>query len=215
MIHLRRRTPGDPRRPGRLIDKCRLLRLFLRSLVFPSDTPRNGVFQQFAVHTVDWIVIAALTHRIILTPIALVAVADALGASAWRHVWVAGALILYSAVLAVGVATGRLRRLLQARVFFPVDVGACVLVNIWASAALTPDTLAVPFMDMFWGYAMGTVAMWTALRGARVGCLLLAGSVGLLAAMNWANGVAPTGQALLVNAGRAGRRAGAGVAGHA
>ena len=81
--------------------------------------------------------------------------------------------------LLAGLLTGHLGWLLRSRVFFLADVLITVVLNLWAAAAIPRGTFFLPGHDVLWGYAFGTVALWTAARGPRTGGLLLAGGAAL------------------------------------
>ncbi len=60
--------------------------------------------------------------------------------------------------------------------------------NLWMSASVPQGTLEVGGRDTFWWYAIGTVGLWTGLRGARTGVAMVAGAGLLQLAMVRVNG---------------------------
>src|SRR6266542_3556893 len=51
--------------------------------------------------------------------------------------------------------------------------------NLWATSTLQHGTFLWTGRDIVWGYGLGVISFWTALRGARTGAAILAGGVAL------------------------------------
>jgi len=123
-----------------------------------------------------------------VTPVIITSTVATLGSAATRFVWALGAVLVVDVVLLGGVAAGRLRWLPRSNAFLAWEIVIAVLLNLWMSRAMPPGTLASGGHDAFWWYAMGTVALWTGLRGARTGAAMVAGTGVLELAMFRVNG---------------------------
>src|SRR6266540_1953709 len=82
-------------------------------------------------------------------------------------------------VLLVGVIMGRFRGLLRSTAFLAVDLAVAAGLNLWATSTLPHGTFLWTGRDIVWGYGLGVISFWTALRGARTGAAILAGGVAL------------------------------------
>lgn len=78
----------------------------------------------------------------------------------------------------------------DARWLRTIDLGAAVGLNLWSAAVITAGTLFVPYHDFLWPYVFCVVALWTGVRGIRMGLVLVAASVPLQLLMGLVNGVA-------------------------
>ena len=91
-------------------------------------------------------------------------------------------------VLLVGVILGRFRGLLRSTAFLAIDLAVAVGLNLWATSTLPHGTFLWTGRDIVWGYGLGVISFWTALRGARTGGAILAGGIGLHVLMARLNG---------------------------
>jgi signal transduction histidine kinase len=66
-------------------------------------------------------------------------------------------------------------QLLNAPGFFAADVATVAVLNLWASATVPQQSLYLPYHDLFFPYAWGTVALWTGLHSPLTGAVLLVG----------------------------------------
>src|SRR6266498_2950954 len=130
--------------------------------------------------TLSWFAVAALAYRVAITPIL---VAGALGnlRTDIRHSLLAGLAVVLTGdlVLLVGVIMGRFRGLLRSTAFLAVDLAVAAGLNLWATSTLPHGTFLWTGRDIVWGYGLGVISFWTALRGARTGAAILAGGVAL------------------------------------
>src|SRR4029453_14833544 len=78
-------------------------------------------------------------------------------------------------VLLVGVILGRFRGLLRSTAFLAGDLAVAVGLNLGATSTLPQGTFLWAGRDIVWGYGLGVISFWTALRGARTGGAILAG----------------------------------------
>lgn len=148
----------------------------------------NGLTDQ----ALSWWALAGLGYRTAVIPSIIAGTAASLGAAATRFIWVLAAILLMDVALLGSVAAGRLRWLLRSNAFLAWEILIAVLLNLWMSRAVPHGTLALGGRDAFWWYAMGTVALWTGLRGATTGAAMVAGAGVLELAMFRANGSALT-----------------------
>ncbi|HEV2919374.1 MAG TPA: hypothetical protein VG673_09050, partial [Actinomycetota bacterium] len=132
---------------------------------------------------------AALAYRVAITPIL---VAGALGnlETDIPHSLLAGLAVVLTGdlVLLVGVILGRFRGLLRSTAFLVIDLAVAVGLNLWATSTLPQGTFLWAGRDIVWGYGLGVISFWTALRGARTGGAILAGGVALHLLMVRLNG---------------------------
>src|SRR2546430_13041360 len=161
------------------------------------DAAGDELHHQFAVRTTDWVIVACLIYRVVATPFVLIGGLSTIGPTADRYAPVIVGLMLWNVFLAAGVLRPRIRALLGTRTFAVIDTTLAATVNLWGAAILPRGVLLHPYQDVFWIYAMGTVGLWTALKGARRGLSLVA-----------AGGVVPLGMAELNGATIAGSAVG-------
>jgi signal transduction histidine kinase len=135
-----------------------------------------------------WWALGGLGYRVVLTPFLMTGAVAAWGSAASRYVWALAAVLVVDVGLLAGLAAGRLRGLLRSNLFLAADILIAVALNLWMSASVPQGTFAVGGRDTFWWYGIGTVGLWTGLRGARTGIALVAGAGLLQLAMVWLNG---------------------------
>src|SRR5215207_9681822 len=164
-----------------------------RHLVGPASAwraPATGVASadELVGRTLSWFAVAALAYRLAITPI-LVAGAVGNQIDLPRSLMIAMGLVLAGdLVLLVGVMSGRFGWLLRSTPFFVVDLAVAAGLNLWATSTLPRGTLLWTGRDIVWGYGLGVISFWTALRGARTGAAILAGGVALHLLMARLNG---------------------------
>jgi signal transduction histidine kinase len=135
-----------------------------------------------------WWALGGLGYRVVLTPFLIANVVAVWGSAASRYVWALAVLLAVDVGLLAGLAAGRLRWLLRSNLFLAADVLVAVALNLWMSASVPHGSLDDGGRDTFWWYAIGTVGLWTGLRGARTGVAMVAGAGLLELAMVRANG---------------------------
>ena len=150
----------------------------------PARTAIEGVPEQ----ALGWWALGGLGYRVVLTPFLIANVVAVWGSAASRYLWVLAVLLVVDVGLLAGLAAGRLRWLLRSNLFFAADVLVAVALNLWMSASVPHGSLDDGGRDTFWWYAIGTVGLWTGLRGARTGVAMVAGAGLLELAMVRANG---------------------------
>lgn len=155
-------------------------------LVFDQSLSTNLGNADLVSRATSWGIIGGFFYRITLGPTLF---ADTLANAQNPGKLLVAIVVVLSGDLAllVGLLAGRLGWLLRSRVFFAVDVLITVVLNLWAATAIQPGTLFMPAHDVLWGYAFGTLALWTVARGPRTGALLLAGGAALHLVMAWLN----------------------------
>lgn len=126
-------------------------------------------------HTRRQLVRVALGYRALVTVVAVTITATSsdisTGAARWLIV-VGGAVVLAHVALILrggdSPLTGTTTWVVAG------DVGAAVLLNLWASSTIIPAGLLYQgFGDPFGAYGIGTVALWAAVKGPRLGAFLL------------------------------------------
>jgi signal transduction histidine kinase len=135
-----------------------------------------------------WWALGGLAYRVVLTPFLMAGAVAAWGAAASPYVWALAVLLVVDVALLAGLAAGRLRGLLRSNLFFAVDILVAVALNLWMSASVPQGSFAVGGRDTFWWYGIGTVGLWTGLRGARTGLAMVVGAGLLQLAMVRLNG---------------------------
>src|SRR6266540_544584 len=145
-----------------------------------ASSPGLASADELVGRTLSWFAVAALAYRVAITPIL---VAGALGnlRTDIRHSLLAGLAVVLTGdlVLLVGVIMGRFRGLLRSTAFLAVDLAVAAGLNLWATSTLPHGTFLWTGRDIVWGYGLGVISFWTALRGARTGAAILAGGVAL------------------------------------
>ncbi len=187
------RSPSEVRRrPGggigpRLLFPARVLPRLLAGagLAFDSSgSTQTTSVDGLAGRAISWGAIGGLTYRVTLGPTLFTGALATVRRQIPMELFVAVLVILAGDLaLLTGLVAGRLRWLLRSRTFFAADVLITMMVNLWAAASLPLGTFFLPGRDFLWGYAFGTMALWTCLRGPRTGGLLLAGGAALMLLM--------------------------------
>jgi signal transduction histidine kinase len=156
------------------------------------SAPRAGAeasADELVRRTLSWFAVAALAYRLAITPILVAGALGNLDTDLPRSLLVAMGLVLIGdLVLLVGVLLGRFGRLLRSNAFFAVDLAVAAGLNLWATSALPDGTFLLTGRDIVWGYGLGVISFWTALRGPRTGAALLAGGIALHLLMVRLNG---------------------------
>jgi signal transduction histidine kinase len=150
----------------------------------PARTAIEGLPEQ----ALGWWALGGLGYRVVLTPFLIANVVAVWGSAGSRYVWALAVLLAVDVGLLAGLAAGRLRWLLRSNLFLAADVLVAVALNLWMSASVPHGSLDDGGRDIFWWYAIGTVGLWTGLRGARTGVAMVAGAGLLELAMVRANG---------------------------
>jgi signal transduction histidine kinase len=135
-----------------------------------------------------WWALGGLGYRAVLTPFLMAGAVAAWGSAASPYVWTLAVLLAVDVALLAGLAAGRLGWLLRSNLFFAADILVAVALNLWMSASVPQETFAVGGRDTFWWYGIGTVGLWTGLRGARTGLAMVVGAGLLQLAMVRLNG---------------------------
>jgi signal transduction histidine kinase len=138
-----------------------------------------------------WFAVAVLAYRVAVVPIAAVnSLANVPEILLATLTLLLGPLLIGNIALLVGVVNGRLRGLLESNAFLVADVAIAVAVNLWASLLIEPGSFNRSGRDALMPYALAVIVLWTTLRGARTGLVLLVGAGLLELAMGIVNGVA-------------------------
>lgn len=137
------------------------------------------------------LLIAGFLYRAFTTPIMLAGLLGEVNGGVRRSLLlsVVVSLSLGNLALATTVARQLTLRLLLNRWFFAFDLAVACLANLWASSHMPEGSLFLQYRDLFWAYAIGTVAIWTAQRGSLVGLGLVLSGIPLQAAMARFNGI--------------------------
>jgi signal transduction histidine kinase len=158
------------------------------SRAVPVDSVGLVAVEGVSERALGWWALGGLGYRVVLTPFLMANVVAVWGSAASRYVWALTVLLAVDVGLLASLAAGRLRWLLRSNLFLAADVLVAVALNLWMSASVPHGSLDDGGRDIFWWYAIGTVGLWTGLRGARTGLALVTGAGLLELAMVWANG---------------------------
>jgi signal transduction histidine kinase len=158
------------------------------SLPSAVDDPAVAGAEDVPERALGWWALGGLGYRVVLTPFLIANTVAVWGSAASRYVWALAVLLAVDVGLLAGLAAGRLRWLLRSNLFLAADVLVAVALNLWMSASVPHGSLNDGGRDIFWWYAVGTVGLWTGLRGARTGVAMVAGAGLLELAMVRANG---------------------------
>jgi signal transduction histidine kinase len=119
-----------------------------------------------------WFALVGLAWRTLATMVALA------GTMSWLRM--RPQLLFASIVVMAGnvclviiVARRNAVPLLQSWIFFAIDVGVAAGLILWTSSVIPNRSLYLPYHELFNPYVGATVMLWTGLRGARVGFLML------------------------------------------
>jgi signal transduction histidine kinase len=140
--------------------------------------------------TQQWVALCGLVYRLLAAPVPLIGFVGEVGFTAP----VGAIAVAMAAVLAVNVALLREVMVRRSASFLhgsgirSVDWVVAAGLNLWASTVIAPGSLDDAFHDVFWFYALGTVALWGGLDGLRTGVVLIVSSVALQVGMNRLNG---------------------------
>lgn len=139
------------------------------------------------------LVVAALCYRVLTTVIAVVGILGSGTLAAGDMVGLATVVALLVLVHALA-GLPRWRELLPPRsdVAFAVDIAVAAALSLWAATIIPDGTLFFDYRNPFGGYVVGTLALWTGIRGRRDGAMLLvAFVVPLQLGMAWLDGITP------------------------
>ena len=160
------------------------------SLASQDDRAGTAGLDGLTDQALSWWALAGLGYRAAVVPAIIAGTVASLGAAATRFIWVLGVVLLMDVALLGSVAAGRLRWLLRSNAFLGWEILIAVALNLWMSRTMPAGTFALGGRDAFWWYAMGTVALWTGLRGGSTGAAMVAGAGVLELAMFRFNGSA-------------------------
>jgi signal transduction histidine kinase len=159
----------------------------------PLSHSESVSLDEFIRMALYWFVVPALAYRICISLVqATMSISDlGIGIS----VYFAATMLLVLAgdlVILIGLAAGRMRGLLQSKLYFAIDVSVAVGLNLWVALSLLHGTILLPGHEVFWDYVLGVTAFWVGLRGPRVGASMLLGGVLLELLLVRVNGAALT-----------------------
>jgi len=156
-----------------------------------AAAPSTAGADALAAPTFSWFAVAVLAYRVAVVPIVAVsslAIVPGEIPPATLAVML-GPLLIANLALLIGALTGRLRGWLESNALLGVDILIAVAIDLWVSSLIRPGSFYLMGRDIFLAYPLSVVVLWTTLRGARTGLMLLAGTVLLELAMGVVNGV--------------------------
>jgi signal transduction histidine kinase len=166
-------TLKDSQMPSGILSARRALRT--------SESTSEDVLTNRAI---GWFVVAALFWRVLLSPLLVINAYANFGSAVKGWFLVMMLIVLVGdTLLMVCIPLPRVQRLLGTKLLLLIDLGAVAVLNLAAVAVLPAGTAMLPGREVFWGYAMGAVVLWTALRGPRTGAAIVAGALALQFAM--------------------------------
>lgn len=147
-----------------------------------------GQIDDLARRSLRWLVLTSLVCRVVLTVPAMIQTRGVLGGLGDRLLLLSVGVVVVDGLLIVAA----LRRpgLLTTRWLFAADMALTVAATVAAAVLIAPGTFLLPGRDALTGYAWGTVALWTAVRGWRTGACLVGATAVLQLAMAMLNGAA-------------------------
>lgn len=141
--------------------------------------------------TTRWVAVSGVFYRVVASPVPLAGFLTAAGPGVGARVGaVMTGVLVANLVLLSYVWTRPAPRLLDAPAFLVLDWAVAAGLNLWASSVIPEGTLNAAYHDVFWFYLLGTLALWTCVRGPRAAAVLIVVSVPLQVAMAGLNGVA-------------------------
>jgi signal transduction histidine kinase len=142
--------------------------------------------EALAQQSLRWLVLTSLVSRIVLAVPAVILTRGVLGARGDAVTLLAAGLIAFDGLLIVLAV--RHPELLRARWLLAADLTLTATAVLAATVLLPAGMYLLPGRDALTGYAWGTVALWTALRGWRVGACLVGATAAVHLAMALLNG---------------------------
>jgi signal transduction histidine kinase len=146
---------------------------------------------QRAIHR---IILAALATRALVLPVILIAL---LAHTQVHHVTVPSASLLIGVAWVAAINVGllvylsghRRPQLLLTPGFLVADVVLAAALYLWVAFTVRQGWFFHPEWDALWLYMMGTVVLWTGVRGVRTAAVIIAAGVLIQVLATWANGV--------------------------
>jgi len=140
--------------------------------------------------SLGWFAVPALVYRASLTPLQVALAYGTLHTDLSPGLWTAMGLVwLYDLSLLYAALSGRFRAVFKSAWLFAFDVVIAITINLFAVSELPTGSALVPGHEFLWGYTFGTVVLWTALRGARIGAMMIVMSAALEAAVIMINSI--------------------------
>lgn len=149
-----------------------------------------------------WAVAAGFTYRALIVPASLTAGWSFVSHKALYLLPPAIFITVANAVLTVVVARGKRPGFLETCGFMYLDVAIAVVVNLVTPLVVATGSILTTGSDVFWYYLLGTVFIWTTLKGPRLGAALVAVGAFVEAAMIVENHAMLTSAALVQALGR-------------
>jgi hypothetical protein len=146
---------------------------------------------ELARRSLHWLVLVSIGQRLALTVPAASLNVGTFGAGGNPVVPLAAAVVLADGVFLLVAA--RWPQVVRSSWTFLGDVAFLATMTVTATTLIPQGTFGIPGMDAMTGYAWGTIALWTAVRGPRTGMALLAGLAVSLPAMAYLNDTPWTG----------------------
>jgi signal transduction histidine kinase len=132
--------------------------------------------------SLGWFAIPALVYRACLTPLQVAVAYATLHTSLSVPLWLAiGFVWMYDLTLLSSAITGRFRAAFKSIWLFYFDISLAIAINVFAETEVPRGTALLPGHEFLWSYIWGTLVLWTAVRGVRMGLLLLAVNTALQA----------------------------------
>jgi signal transduction histidine kinase len=124
--------------------------------------------------SLGWFAVPALAYRASLTPLQVALAYGTLGTALSPKLWVAMGLVwIYDLSLLYAAVSGRRRGVFKSPWLFFFDISLAIGINLFAVSELPRGTALISGHEFLWGYTFGTVVLWTALKGVRVGAMMI------------------------------------------
>lgn len=149
-----------------------------------------------------WAVAAGFTYRAFLVPASLVDGWSFISHQAPYLLPPAAFITISNAILAVLIVKGKRPSFLQSRRFMCLDIAIAVALNLVTPILVPTGSILTTGADIFWYYLLGTVFIWTTLKGLMVGFAIVVGSAFVETAMIVENHASLTSAGLVQALGR-------------
>jgi signal transduction histidine kinase len=202
---------ADRAQAGRRLDPRAGLayRPLVASTLSPLDSGEAGPasVERLVQRAIHRIVLAALATRALVLPVILVGL---LAHAQIHHITFPSPSLLTGVALVTAINVGllvylsghRRPQLLLTPGFLVADIILAAALYVWVASTVPEGYFFHPEWDALWLYMMGTVALWTGVRGVRTAAVILAAGVAVQLLATWANGVALSSISWLVVAAR-------------
>lgn len=142
----------------------------------PAEASVHAEVARLAQQAEDMAVSVLVGYRAVVSPIGAVWAFGTLRVRPEAYVPITLAALLANIVLLFGVRNRGLRPLTHTRLFFICDLAVAAGLVVWGEALIPRQSFLISSHDAFALYVVGTLGIWTSIRGTRAGALLFVGA---------------------------------------